>query len=58
MYIYNGRCKENNIYIILFGRLFSVYRFAEVVNKFLNNHRDEEGKIDINVIHDTSLLHV
>ena len=43
MYIYNGR-------------LFSVYRFAEVVNKFLNIHNEEEGKIDICSIHDTSLL--
>ena len=45
---------------IYHGGLFSVYRFAQVVNEFLNKHKDEEGKIDINVIHvhDNSLLHV
>ena len=52
------RSVKSLIHVYLSCGWFSVYRFAEVVNEFLNKHKDEEGKIDINVIHDTSLLHV
>ena len=51
------RIVKSFIHVYLSCGWFSVYRFAEVVNAFLNKHKDE-GKIDINVIHDTSLFHV